>query len=62
MLMQSGERATIYYEPNATFLCWACDTSIHNANFLVTRHVCQVTYATCHSLDVVYHIFGVDSW
>ncbi|RWW10308.1 hypothetical protein GW17_00026155 [Ensete ventricosum] len=49
--MQSDKRATIYYESDATFLCWACDTFVHDANFLVARHLCQVIYATCHFLD-----------
>ena len=49
--MQSGERATVYYEPDATFLCWAYNTSVHGTNFLVAYHVRQVTCAARHFLD-----------
>ncbi|RRT39963.1 hypothetical protein B296_00048018 [Ensete ventricosum] len=57
--MQSDERATIYCESGTTFLCWACNASVHGANFLMAYHVRQVTCITCHSLKFGCRVFGV---
>ncbi|WOL13463.1 hypothetical protein Cni_G22233 [Canna indica] len=46
-----GGEAALFCEPDAAFLCWACDASVHAANFLVARHVRQVACAACHSLN-----------
>lgn len=55
-------RAMVYYESDVAFLYQAYDVSIYDTNFLVARHICQVTCATCHSLDVGYNIYGADLW
>ncbi|THU69104.1 hypothetical protein C4D60_Mb08t10900 [Musa balbisiana] len=47
---------TVNCESDVVFLCWACNTSIHGMSFFIAYHVCQVTYAVCHSLDVGNHV------
>ncbi|CAL9075139.1 unnamed protein product [Musa textilis] len=53
-----GGEAAVYCEPDAAFLCWACDASVHGANFLVARHVRQATCAACHSVDAGCRVSG----
>ncbi|XP_074585241.1 B-box zinc finger protein 32 [Curcuma longa] len=45
----SGE-AAVYCEADEAFLCWACDASVHGANFLVARHLRRVACASCDAL------------
>ncbi|CAL9079228.1 unnamed protein product [Musa textilis] len=53
-----GCEAAIFCQPDAAFLCWACDASVHRANFLVARHVRWVACGACHSLDSARRVSG----
>ncbi|THU44366.1 hypothetical protein C4D60_Mb02t06650 [Musa balbisiana] len=53
-----GGEAAIFCQPDAAFLCWACDASVHGANFLVARHVRWVACGSCHSLDSCRRVSG----
>ncbi|WRX26444.1 B-box-type zinc finger - like 10 [Theobroma cacao] len=33
------EEAFVYCLADAAFLCWQCDDKVHQANFLVARHL-----------------------
>ncbi|RWW82729.1 hypothetical protein BHE74_00008801 [Ensete ventricosum] len=50
--------AAVFCGPDAAFLCWACDASVHGANFLAARHVRQVACNACRSLDTARSISG----
>ncbi|XP_009408822.2 B-box zinc finger protein 32-like [Musa acuminata AAA Group] len=50
--------AAVFCGPDAAFLCWACDASVHGANFLVARHVRRVACNACRSLDTARHVSG----
>ncbi|CAL9088762.1 unnamed protein product [Musa acuminata var. zebrina] len=50
--------AAVFCGPDAAFLCWACDASVHGANFLVARHVRRVSCNACRSLDTARHVSG----
>ncbi|URE23675.1 B-box zinc finger family protein [Musa troglodytarum] len=50
--------AAVFCGPDAAFLCWACDASVHSANFLVARHVRRVACKACRSLDTARRVFG----
>ncbi|XP_042385916.1 B-box zinc finger protein 32-like [Zingiber officinale] len=53
----SGE-AAVYCEADAAFLCWACDASVHGANFLVARHLRRVACASCDALGPALCVSG----
>ncbi|KAJ8759998.1 hypothetical protein K2173_010854 [Erythroxylum novogranatense] len=42
--------ATLYCDSDAAFLCSACDFNVHNANFLVARHVRRLICSECESI------------
>ncbi|XP_073003366.1 uncharacterized protein [Typha latifolia] len=50
--------ASVYCEPDAAFLCWACDATVHGANFLVARHVRRVACGACRSVESGRRISG----
>ncbi|CAL9136184.1 hypothetical protein MUK42_07209 [Musa troglodytarum] len=56
-----GAAAAVHCEADAASLCWACDTSVHGANFLVARHLRRIACACCHSLDDDRVISGASS-
>ncbi|CAL9071170.1 unnamed protein product [Musa textilis] len=53
-----GCEAVVFCDPDAAFLCWACDASVHGANFLVARHVRLVACPSCDSLDPARRVSG----
>ncbi|RRT58352.1 hypothetical protein B296_00020463 [Ensete ventricosum] len=53
-----GCEAAVFCDPDAAFLCWACDASVHGANFLVARHVRLVACPACDSLDAARCVSG----
>ncbi|RRT52295.1 hypothetical protein B296_00020748, partial [Ensete ventricosum] len=57
-----GGEAAIFCQPDAAFLCWACDASVHGANFLVARHVRWVACGGCYSLDSARQVSGPAPW
>ncbi|RWW55795.1 hypothetical protein BHE74_00037527 [Ensete ventricosum] len=57
-----GGEAAIFCQPDAAFLCWACDASVHGANFLVARHVRWVACGGCYSLDSARRVSGPAPW
>lgn len=42
----NGE-ATVYCPSDIAFLCWRCDAKIHDANFLVARHLRNAICSKC---------------
>ncbi|THU47158.1 hypothetical protein C4D60_Mb09t12590 [Musa balbisiana] len=56
-----GGGAAVHCEADAASLCWACDASVHGANFLVARHLRRIVCACCHSLDDDRVISGASS-
>lgn len=46
----SGE-ATLYCASDAAYLCWSCDAGVHEANFLVARHVRRTLCTSCRRFD-----------
>ncbi|KAJ4964084.1 hypothetical protein NE237_024023 [Protea cynaroides] len=43
--------ASLYCASDSAFLCWDCDARVHEANFLVARHVRQTLCSKCKALD-----------
>ncbi|CAN1164860.1 B-box domain protein 31 [Linum perenne] len=41
--------AKIYCESNQASLCWDCDAKVHNANFLVEKHLRILLSRLCQS-------------
>ncbi|KAI3455729.1 hypothetical protein Pfo_012392 [Paulownia fortunei] len=39
--------AAVFCSSDAAFLCWSCDAKVHEANFLVARHVRQSVCSNC---------------
>lgn len=39
--------AAVFCPSDAAFLCWSCDAKVHEANFLVARHVRQSVCSNC---------------
>ncbi|KAG8380260.1 hypothetical protein BUALT_Bualt07G0174700 [Buddleja alternifolia] len=39
--------AAVYCTSDTAFLCWSCDLKIHDANFLVARHIRQSICSNC---------------
>ncbi|XP_031097004.1 B-box zinc finger protein 32-like [Ipomoea triloba] len=44
----NGEVA-VCYPSDFAFLCWSCDTKVHDANFLVARHIRNIICLKCKS-------------
>ncbi|KAF9676458.1 hypothetical protein SADUNF_Sadunf08G0004100 [Salix dunnii] len=42
--------AGLYCDSDAAFLCFECDSDVHNANFVVARHLRRVICSACNSL------------
>ncbi|KAM0007083.1 putative transcription factor interactor and regulator Znf-B family [Helianthus debilis subsp. tardiflorus] len=42
--------ARIYCESDRASLCWTCDSKVHSANFLVTRHSRSLLCRVCQSV------------
>ncbi|XP_011033038.1 PREDICTED: B-box zinc finger protein 32-like [Populus euphratica] len=42
--------AVLYCDSDAAFLCFECDSNVHNANFVVSRHLRRVICSACNSL------------
>ncbi|KAJ6690735.1 hypothetical protein OIU85_006933 [Salix viminalis] len=42
--------ACLYCDSDAAFLCFECDSDVHNANFVVARHLRRVICSACNSL------------
>ncbi|KAF7803576.1 calcium-binding protein PBP1 [Senna tora] len=42
--------AKLYCESDEANLCWECDTKVHSANFIVTKHSRFLLCHSCHSL------------
>lgn len=42
--------AGVYCDSDAAFLCFDCDSNVHNANFLVARHIRRVICSGCGSI------------
>lgn len=43
--------ASLYCESDSAFLCWNCDARVHEANFLVARHVRRTVCFKCKGFD-----------
>ncbi|GFP99163.1 B-box zinc finger protein 32 [Phtheirospermum japonicum] len=41
--------ATVFCSSDAAFLCWSCDAKVHDANFLVARHVRLSVCSSCRN-------------
>ncbi|KAL1292637.1 hypothetical protein HN51_053204 [Arachis hypogaea] len=54
------EKASLYCASDSAFLCWKCDATVHNANFLVARHRRRLLCFNCNSFAGV-HISGASS-
>ncbi|KAJ7962680.1 B-box zinc finger protein [Quillaja saponaria] len=39
--------ASVYCASDSAFLCWNCDSVVHQANFLVARHIRLTLYSNC---------------
>ncbi|KAK9281470.1 hypothetical protein L1049_004391 [Liquidambar formosana] len=46
----TGE-AALFCASDSAFLCWDCDARVHEANFLVARHVRQTVCSKCKGFD-----------
>ncbi|KAL4182322.1 hypothetical protein AMTRI_Chr12g275380 [Amborella trichopoda] len=46
----NGE-AEVYCVPDSAFLCFQCDARVHEANFLVARHLRRLVCYRCRGLD-----------
>ncbi|KAJ0007130.1 hypothetical protein Pint_30539 [Pistacia integerrima] len=44
------QEASLYCDSDSAFLCSTCDARVHEANFLVARHVRQTLCCTCNCL------------
>ncbi|XP_057769795.1 B-box zinc finger protein 32-like [Salvia miltiorrhiza] len=42
-------KAAVFCPSDAAFLCWTCDAKVHEANFLVARHVRLGVCSNCRS-------------
>lgn len=42
--------ASLYCDPDSAFLCHSCDAAVHQANFLVARHLRHPLCSRCSSL------------
>lgn len=42
-----NEEASLYCGSDSAFLCWNCDARVHEANFLVGRHIREVLCCNC---------------
>lgn len=42
--------AAVFCSADDAFLCWTCDSQVHEANFLVARHVRQFVCSICNNL------------
>ncbi|XP_031478943.1 B-box zinc finger protein 32-like [Nymphaea colorata] len=42
----AGE-ASVFCLPDSAFLCWSCDARVHDANFLVARHLRRPVCSSC---------------
>ncbi|KAK2651842.1 hypothetical protein Ddye_011698 [Dipteronia dyeriana] len=45
-----GRQASIYCDSDSAFLCRSCDAAVHQANFLVARHLRYCLCSKCNSL------------
>ncbi|KAK3219116.1 hypothetical protein Dsin_013086 [Dipteronia sinensis] len=45
-----GLQASIYCDSDSAFLCRSCDAAVHQANFLVARHLRNSLCSKCNSL------------
>ncbi|TXG69514.1 hypothetical protein EZV62_004449 [Acer yangbiense] len=45
-----GRQASIYCDSDSAFLCRSCDAAVHQANFLVARHLRHSLCSKCNSL------------
>ncbi|CAN6451125.1 unnamed protein product [Victoria cruziana] len=43
-----GGEASVFCLPDTAFLCWSCDARVHEANFLVARHIRRPVCCSCH--------------
>ncbi|XP_057549734.1 B-box zinc finger protein 32-like [Amaranthus tricolor] len=46
-----NQQASLFCPSDNAFLCHACDSKVHRANFLVARHVRFVTCPNCRKMD-----------
>ncbi|KAL6972572.1 hypothetical protein U1Q18_026745 [Sarracenia purpurea var. burkii] len=51
-------KASLYCPSDSAFLCWNCDAKVHEANFLVARHVRYTVCFECKGLTN-YRLYGV---
>lgn len=42
--------AAVYCSSDSAFLCWSCDSKVHQANFLVARHVRRLVCSECKGI------------
>ncbi|KAK4837380.1 hypothetical protein QYF36_005009 [Acer negundo] len=56
-----GRQASIYCDSDCAFLCRSCDTAVHQANFLVARHLRHSLCFKCNSLAGIYVSAGTES-
>ncbi|XP_028772020.1 B-box zinc finger protein 32 [Neltuma alba] len=42
-----SQEAYLYCASDSAFLCWKCDAKVHDANFLVARHIREVLCCDC---------------
>ncbi|EXB26151.1 Zinc finger protein CONSTANS-LIKE 2 [Morus notabilis] len=42
-----SKEASVYCDSDHAFLCWTCDADVHQANFLVARHVREPLCSNC---------------
>ncbi|KAH7564880.1 hypothetical protein ACOSQ2_021557 [Xanthoceras sorbifolium] len=45
-----GREASLYCDSDSAFLCRSCDAAVHQANFIVARHLRQPLCSKCKSL------------
>ncbi|KAK6267872.1 hypothetical protein QUC31_012032 [Theobroma cacao] len=55
------EEAFVYCLADAAFLCWQCDDKVHQANFLVARHLRNILCTNCKSSFCQKPIWGPPS-
>ncbi|XWS20645.1 hypothetical protein CRYUN_Cryun31cG0120700 [Craigia yunnanensis] len=55
------EQAFVYCSADAAFLCRSCDYKVHQANFLVARHLRHLVCTKCKSFCQLEPIWGLPS-
>ncbi|MED6216142.1 hypothetical protein PIB30_004626 [Stylosanthes scabra] len=55
-----NQKASLFCASDSAFLCSKCDATVHNANFLVARHLRRLLCFNCNSFSGIY-ISGASS-